>query len=215
MSEHAAEPRFGRPPAGPAGQALSELSGYWWLWLVAGIAWIVISAVLLQFDQASVTTVGVLVGILFTFAGVQNVAIASAPREALESLGMSTAWRWVAGLFAVLFFGAAIASFISPENTFAGLADMLGFLFLLVGLWWMIRAFAERAINELWWLTLISGILMTVLGFWTAGQFWIDKAYLLLVFAGIWALMEGIIDIVRAFSIREVHTAVEPPSKSA
>ena len=111
--------------------------------------------------------------------------------------------------------GAAIASFISPENTFAGLADMLGFLFLLVGLWWTVRAFLERPINSLWWLGLISGILMTVLGFWTAGQFWIDKAYLLLVFAGIWALMEGIVDVVRAFEIREVHEEVEPRSRSS
>ncbi len=215
MSEHAAEPRFGRPPAGPAQQAVSEVSSYWWLWLVAGIAWIVISAVLLQFDQASVTTVGVLVGLLFTFAGVQNVAIASAPREALENLGLSTAWRWVAGLFAVLFFGAAIASFISPEDSFAGLADMLGFLFLLVGFWWIVRAFQERPINSLWWLGLISGILMTVLAFWTAGQFFIEKAYLLLVFAGIWALMEGIVDVVRAFEIREVHEDAQSPSRSS
>ena len=61
MSEQAAEPRFGRPPKGPVTEAVSQFTGYWWLWLVAGIAWIVISAVLLQFDQASVATVGVLV----------------------------------------------------------------------------------------------------------------------------------------------------------
>jgi len=194
---------------------VSKFTSHWWLWLVAGIAWIVISAVLLQFDQASVTTVGVLVGFMFMFAGAQNVAIASAPREALENLGVSTAWRWVAGLFAVLFFGAAIASFITPEATFVGLADMLGFLFLLVGFWWIVSAFMERPINSLWWLGLISGILMTVLAFWTAGQFWIDKAYLLLVFAGIWALMAGVTDIVRAFEIREVHKAVEPPPRSS
>jgi uncharacterized membrane protein HdeD (DUF308 family) len=48
---------------------------------------------------------------------------------------------------------------------------------------------------------------MTVLAFWTAGQFFIEKAYVLLVFAGIWALMEGIGDIVRAFAVREVHKA--------
>jgi uncharacterized membrane protein HdeD (DUF308 family) len=53
--------------------------------------------------------------------------------------------------------------------------------------------------------TLISGVLMTILAFWTAGQFLVEKAYLLLVFAGIWALMEGITDIVRAFEIRELH----------
>jgi len=215
MDAQAAEPRLAGPLTGPAAQVVSKFTSHWWLWLVAGIAWIVISAVLLQFDQASVTTVGVLVGFMFMFAGAQNVAIASAPREALENLGVSTAWRWVAGLFAVLFFGAAIASFITPEATFVGLADMLGFLFLLVGFWWIVSAFMERPINSLWWLGLISGILMTVLAFWTAGQFWIDKAYLLLVFAGIWALMAGVTDIVRAFEIREVHKAVEPPPRSS
>ncbi len=46
---------------------------------------------------------------------------------------------------------------------------------------------------------------MTVVGFWAAGQFFIEKAYILLVFAGIWALMEGIADIVRSFAIRQLH----------
>ena len=63
----------------------------------------------------------------------------------------------------------------------------------------------ERAINPAWWLTLISGILMTILAFWTSGQLFIHKAYVLLVFAGIWALMEGTVDIVRAFEIRQTH----------
>jgi hypothetical protein len=40
---------------------------------------------------------------------------------------------------------------------------------------------------------------MTILAFWTAGQFFIEKAYVLLVFAGIWALMESIADIMRTF----------------
>src|SRR4029453_17589558 len=100
---------------------------------------------------------------------------------------------------------SAVICFASPADTFAGLADILGFLFLIVGTWWIVQAFLERAINPNWWLGLISGILMMVLAFWTAGQFFIEKAYLLLVFAGIWALMEGTADIVRAFSVREVH----------
>jgi uncharacterized membrane protein HdeD (DUF308 family) len=160
--------------------------------------------VLLQFDQASVTTVGVLVGLMFTFAGIMNIGLATAPREALEAAQISDAWRWVAGIFGVLFLVSAVICFISPENTFAALADTLGFLFLLIGLWWMVRAFLERPLNSLWWLGLISGILMTALAFWTAGQFFIDKVYVLLVFAGIWALTEGIVDVVRAFQIREV-----------
>jgi uncharacterized membrane protein HdeD (DUF308 family) len=206
MSEHTASADVGRPPI-PAGvrEAAREISGYWWLWLVAGIAWIVISAVILQFDEASITTVGVLVGLMFLLAGVQNLAIAGLPRAALERAGVSGAWRWVAGLFAVLFLIAAVICFIRPGSTFAALADSLGFLFLLIGLWWLVRAFLERPINSLWWVGLISGILMTVLAFWTAGQFFIEKAYLLLVFAGIWALMEGVVDVVRAFEIRRLR----------
>lgn len=183
------------PPAGPLGaeralhETAKEVTGLWWLWLVAGIAWGVIALVILQFDSASITTVGVLVGGLFTLAAVQNFALVSAPG----------AMRWVSALFGALFLVSAVICFISPENTFVALADTLGFLFLIVGVWWIIQAFLERAINQFWWLGLISGILMTILAFWTGGQFFIEKAYLLLVFAGIWALMQSINDIVRAF----------------
>jgi hypothetical protein len=40
-------------------------------------------------------------------------------------------------------------------------------VFLLIGAFWIAEAFAERPVNELWWLTQIAGILMVVLAFWT------------------------------------------------
>jgi uncharacterized membrane protein HdeD (DUF308 family) len=43
-----------------------------------------------------------------------------------------------------------VIALISPENTFAALADILGFLFLIVGVFWVIQAFASRELNELW-----------------------------------------------------------------
>jgi uncharacterized membrane protein HdeD (DUF308 family) len=195
MSEHAARQDFG--PSGGFGlrAATREATGYWWLSLVSGIAWLVISLVILQFDAASVTTVGVLIGFMFAFAAVQSFALTSA--------GGATAW--VSAIFGVLFVVSAVICFVSPEGTFAALADILGFLFLLVGVWWMVRAFMEKPVNPLWWLGLIGGVLMTGMAFWTSGQFFIEKAYVLLVFAGIWALMEGMADIVRAFALRALH----------
>ena len=202
MSGQAASPELGRPPIESGVRAAArDVTGYWWLELLAGIAWIIISAVILQFDQASITTVGVLVGAMFAIAAIQTIALASVSEGAT---------RWVSALVAVLFLASSVVCFVNPEETFAGLADILGFLFLIIGTWWMVRAFLERAVNPLWWLTLISGILMTVLAFWTAGQFFIEKAYVLLVFAGIWALMQGITDIVRAFAIRETHEELKP-----
>jgi uncharacterized membrane protein HdeD (DUF308 family) len=194
--EQATTPRFSPPAlARDLRESAREVTGLWWLSLLAGIGWTVIAVAILQFDTASITTVGVLVGAMFLVAAAQNFALASMQETA----------RWVPALFGVLFVVAAVICFISPEGTFAALADSLGFLFLIVGIWWMVRAFLERAINPLWWLGLISGILMTILAFWTAGQFFIEKAYVLLVFAGIWALMQGITDIVRAFSMYRVH----------
>ena len=175
----------------------AEITGYWWLGLVAGIAWIVISLVILQFDDASITTVG----------DPRRDACSCSPAiaELRRSRASPSSTRWVSALFGGLFLVSAIVCFVNPTDTFAGLADMLGFLFLIVGLWWMVRAFLERPVNPLWWIGLISGILMTVLAFWTAGQFFIEKAYVLLVFAGIWALMQGITDIARAFEARRLH----------
>ena len=196
--EQAAAPRVDPLPA-PLREATREVTGLWWLWLVSGIAWGVIALVILQFDEASITTVGVLIGVMFMCAAVQNLALVSTPGNV----------RWVSALFGVLFLIAAVTCFVSPEDTFAALADTLGFLFLLVGMWWMIRAFLERPINPLWWLGLISGILMTILAFWTGGQFFIDKAYLLLVFAGVWALMESVTDIVRAFVLLRANQELD------
>jgi uncharacterized membrane protein HdeD (DUF308 family) len=186
--------------------AAGELTGYWWAWLIAGITWIAVSLVILQFNDASITTIGILVGLMFTLASVQTLAIATVPDSALTAV--PTASRWVSGGFSLLFAISAVICFVNPADTFVGLADTLGFLFLVVGIWWMVRAFLERELNPAWWLTLISGILMTILAFWTSGQLFIDKAYVLLVFAGIWALMEGTVDIVRAFEIRRIHEEV-------
>jgi uncharacterized membrane protein HdeD (DUF308 family) len=172
-----------------------DASAYWWLWLAAGIAWTIASLVILQFDHASVTTVGIIVGVMFAVAAAQQLALAV----------IADSLRWLWAIFGVLFGVAAVICFIHPENTFAALADVLGFVFLCVGVWWTIRAFLVRAVSSTWWLDLVAGIMMLALAFWTSGQFFIEKAYTLLVFAGIWALLHGITDVIAAFRLRDAR----------
>ena len=171
------------------------LAGMWWLWLLLGIGWIAASFVILQYDQASIKTIGYIVGIMFFVAGLETMLLAAVAER----------HGWIWGIFGALFLIAGVVAFINPEETFHGLADVLGFIFFIVGIWWLIRAFVEREVNPLWWLGLISGILMLILAFWTSGQFFIEKAYTLLIFAGIWALMSGITDVVRAFQVRSLR----------
>ncbi len=188
-------PTFGFAPL------LDRIASYWWIELLVGVLWVVIAVVVLKFNDASVTTVGILTGIMFLVFAAEDFLLALLDRRA----------RWLWAIFGVLLTAGGIVALIHPRNTFAGFADILGFVFLVIGIQWMVQAFAERSINDLWWLTLISGILMTVLAFWVSGQFFLTRAYTLLIFAGIWAMTNGVIAIVRAFQIREFGQRLKRP----
>lgn len=171
---------------------IESASKSWWILLLIGIAWMLVGVVVLQFDQASVTTVGIIVGLMFIGTGLQNLVLASV----IDHL------RWLWAIFGVLFIAAGIVAFISPQNTFAAVADILGFIFMIIGIFWIIEALAARELNDLWWFGLIAGIFMVVIAFWTAGQFFFEKAYMLLVFAGIWSLMQGVMLVARSFQLK-------------
>ncbi len=180
-----------------------EIGRWWWAWLVMGILWILAAVVILQFRQSSITVVGVIIGILLLVAGIQEFAVAS----------VAGGWRWLWAVFGVILIAGGIYSLIHPVNTFLAVASTLGFLFALIGIFWVVEAFATAAINPLWWLGLISGFILIGLGFWAGGQFLATQAYTLLIFAGVWALLHGIGDIIRAFMIRRVGKIVaEAPS---
>ncbi|MBV9919121.1 MAG: DUF308 domain-containing protein [Solirubrobacterales bacterium] len=182
---------------------LERVASYWWIELLIGVAWVAIALVVLKFNHASVTTVGILVGLMFLVFAAEDFLLASLDRSAR--------WLWVA--FGLLLTAGGILALIHPTSTFAGFADIIGFIFLVIGVQWMVQAFAERPINSLWWMTLISGILMTVLAFWVSDKLFIERAYTLLIFAGVWAMTNGVIAIVRAFQIREfAHSLTRPLS---
>ena len=195
MSTAVPSPGMGESGFAVERATVQQVAKYWWLSLVTGVMWIVAALVVLQFDKASITTVGVIIGLMFAAAAAQQFVLA-AVTDRLR-------WLWI--IFGVIFAVASVLCFVHPENTFAGVADILGFLFLSVGIWWIVRAFVERQAGAVFWLGLISGVMMVILAFWTSGQFFIEKAYTLLVFAGIWALMHGIGDIFKAFAVRSLR----------
>ena len=179
-------------------EEITFIGKFWWLYLVTGIAWLIIALVVLQIDTDSVVTVGLIVGLMFIFTGLQNFVMAAATPGGWKIL-------WI--VFGVLLLLAGLWAVFNPGETFLALADSLGFLFLLIGIIWIMEAFITKQQSELWWLGLIAGILMLGIAFWVSGQFLLERAYTLLIFAGAWALMSGIIDIVRAFTIRNLGKA--------
>lgn len=191
MSESSAEPTNDQEAAR---EAVVNVSKVWWLSLIAGIAWFILGIIILQFDIASVATVGLIIGLMFLFAGIQQFIISSAVEG----------WKWLWIVFGVIFVLAGIYAIVNPGATVVALANVLGFLFLLVAIFWIIEAFATREQNDLWWLGLLSGIIMFILAVWVSRQFLIEKVEILLVFAGVWALLQGLIDVIRGFQIRKL-----------
>ena len=64
----------------------------WWLWLVTGIAWVVAALVILQFDSASVKTIGIIVGCMFLGrSGPSNSSSPWSP-PGCAGCGRSSAW---------------------------------------------------------------------------------------------------------------------------
>jgi uncharacterized membrane protein HdeD (DUF308 family) len=175
-------------------QAVATVARFWWAWLVAGILWIVASMIILQLDHRSVRVVGVALGITFIVAGIEEFAAAYMTESG---------WRWLWVAFGVLLLGGGIWALFNPTNTFLAVASILGFVFVLIGIGWMVQALATLGSSPLAWISIIAAILMIGLGFWAASQALVTQVYVLLIFAGVWALLHGVTDIVKAFMIRQ------------
>src|SRR6266567_2430152 len=190
INPDAAEGRTGIRPNTRA--ALWRLAGPWWLFLVTGIAWLIIALMVLRFTPASVNTVGVLMGVLFLLGAFNEFLIASIRRT----------WRWAHAVMGVLFVVGAIWAFARPFNAFWALASVLGLLLIVKGTLDIIAAVVTKDVNSAWWLGLVTGILEIVLGFWASQQQFPAQGALLLLWVGFFALFRGISEIVIGFEVR-------------
>jgi uncharacterized membrane protein HdeD (DUF308 family) len=174
---------------------LWQLAGPWWVFLLTGIAWLIIGWIALRFNPASVATVGVLLGVLFLFSMINEFMIAS----------MHHSWRWLHVLMGVIFLFGAAWSFARPFDAFWTLASILGLLLIFRGTLDIFTSIDAREVNSVWWLGLLAGILEVLLGFWASQQFYAVRGALLLVWVGLFALFRGISEIVVAFEVRRAQ----------
>jgi uncharacterized membrane protein HdeD (DUF308 family) len=175
------------------------------------IAWIV-----LRLNSTSIAAVGVLLGVVFLIAGINEVGMASlAP-------GGWKVWHYV---MAVIFLLGGLWGFIRPVGTFFALASVLGLILVFYGNFEIIQGVASRAVNPYWWLKLITGILLILLAFWVSGSDRVyalaQRTYLILFWVGFLALFRGFSQIMLAFTIRHAgheaagHRSCRPTLTSA
>ena len=169
----------------------------WWVFLVAGIAWLLVAWIVLRFDTTSVATVGILLGVVFIGAGINELGLATM---------LSGGWKVWHYIMAVIFLLGGLWGFLEPIDTFFALASVLGLILIFYGSFEIARSVAFRDTNPYWWLGLISGILLLLLAFWVSGSDRVyalaQRTYLILFWVGFFALIRGFSEIMMAFGIR-------------
>jgi uncharacterized membrane protein HdeD (DUF308 family) len=181
-----------------AGQrTLARVLPPWWLMLTTGIAWILVSVILLRFDYTSVSAISILFGVVALFAGAAEIGVM------FIAAGW---WKLLHAVLALVFIVAGIVAFIHPGDTFLALAAVFSFFLIFAGTFDIVISISTRHEIEVWWLQLIGGIIELALGFWAAGYYG-RSATLLVAWVAAFAIIRGVRDIVLAFRVREVQHA--------
>ena len=172
---------------------LREFGRSWWIFLVAGLVWIFVSLMVLQFDQTSINTISAIVGIVFLLAAVE---------EALHAV-FTRGWMWLHLLLTVVFLVGGAWAFVYSTMTFGVLAIMLSWFLLLGGTVEIVASLMNRD-AELWWLGLVTGIVLVAVAFWAIGD--PDRSgWLLVLWVGLGAFFRGLGRIVFAFQVRSLQ----------
>lgn len=171
-------------------QLLARRAGPWWLFLVTGIAWLILAKIVLDADFGSVAAIATLTGFVFIAAGVNEFVVA----------GVVDSWRWLHALMGVLFIVAGVFAFIRPTTAFLSLAAIIGWYLIFKGFLDLVIALSNR-LHDLWWLGMVVGLIELLIGFWAAGSPRQSIA-LLIIWVGASALTRGVMEIFLAFRLR-------------
>jgi uncharacterized membrane protein HdeD (DUF308 family) len=175
-------------------EALEAAGRAWWLFLLTGLLWLLVSIIILRFDYTSVTAISILFGIVAIAAGVNECFMVAASRGW---------WRVLHIVLALIFVVVGIVAFIHPGDTFSALAAVMAFFLIFKGFFDIVVSIATREETHIWWVQLVAGIVEVLIGFWAAG-YWGRSAILLVIWVGVIALMRGITEIIFAFKLRAV-----------
>jgi len=172
----------------------------WGWFLAAGIAWLVFAFFVLSFNYRTVWAVALFFGIGFIIGGIMELGIAM----------VAPGWKWLHILFGVVAILAGFMALIWPGQTLLVLGAIVGWLLLAYGIIDIVFAFMSRGIDDMWWLTLITGLLAIIIGFWAISP---DNAtvanyrgvVLVVVWVGAAAILRGISDIIVGFRLHSAR----------
>lgn len=166
-------------------------SKWWWIFLLEGIAAIIIGILLFTDTEQTVFTLVLFLGIWWFITGIIDLITIFFDRTAWG-------WRLVSGILGII---AGLIIIRHPMWSAllvpATLAWVLGIFGIVIGIMALVRAFQGEGIG-----TGILGVLSLVLGLWLLGADFGMQVAIVVYGAAIWAIIMGIVAIVWAFRVR-------------
>ncbi len=173
------------------GDAVStQLEKMWGWYLAGGIFSMIFGFFVISYRHASVYAVIYLASGFFIAAGVFEIV--GAVRMARQ--------RWLHLVFGLIWVGAGIVGFVWPHITIYIVAILIGWGFLVLGIFDIVNAIRYRYLS-FWWAYLVRGVIAVGLGFLCIRH---PGAPLtaLVVLIGILAIVFGAVEVIGAFSAR-------------
>ena len=171
------------------------VSKFWWLFVVTGALWIILSLVILTVDPTSISVIAYMAGAVLLLAGTAELAMTF----------IGPGWRWLHALISLLFFATGVAAFIHPLQTFGILAVLIGWWLVVKGTVDIVESVVARRVLDLWGLVLALGIAQVLIGVWAIGSP-VRSSWLLVLWVGLGALTRGISEIFVGFRIKGLES---------
>ena len=165
---------------------------WWWLVLAVGILLVIGGCAYWFWPGAGYAVASQIFGWLLVMTGIVQLCVAAGPNS-------PKGWGWwIAGGVLDMFIGfMLVRSVILSEAVFP---YFLSFVFL----YWGIEAFANaaRRRNKYWWLGIINGILLAVIGFFFLEAGWTSNMYMVSFLASIAFIYWGFTIAIAAYDLK-------------
>lgn len=168
-----------------------DLSGFWWVFLIAGLASLIAGVILVFKPSNSLAVLAVIVGIFLLIDGIA---------ELIRSFGHGVENRALAAILGVLGVVIGIALIRHPFHGVAAIGLLIGIWLVAAGVIRLVRAIAVPG-HRLW--NLIVAAIEVVAGIVIVSDPHIGYATLAIL-CGIWLIINGIATIAVGFVVRHV-----------
>ena len=178
------------------GDAAAEaLRRVWWLYVIDGIISLVIGFLALSWRHETLKVLAVFLGIWLLVVGLVQLASAFA---AIRD-------RWLYAVAGLLTAAVGVVTIFWPHITLFVIAMLLAWTLLVWGILYIVASLVSREVSH-WWIGLIKGIVLILLGVWAIRHPGNALTVLVVVFGlacVFWGILELIAGVVARHAGRE------------